>query len=215
MLRKVLTFCAALYFVTLALLALFLYQASPGPRSQEIYGVRIGYPESYRGGFVHLSGRRLRCSDLADGEPYAAVCKVDIAGKTLEIRARRNPPPDSLDGVCEAFYDNQLWPCQIGSRHIHVGRFAFIEGSLGLDKAQLDVLRRTYFFENLPEAPFVRAIFILPVVTAALMMAVVCTWLWHGVRRKLVLIPAALVIGLASWVGSFFLTVFATNGFWD
>ncbi len=214
MLRKLLFFCATLYFVALALLAIFLHQASPGPRSQEIVGVSIGQNDS-NDGAVYFSGRRLRCSELADDPTFATVCNIEIAGKALEIRARRNPFPDTLDGICEASYDGQQWPCEMGSRHIHVRWFAFIEDPLGLDKAQLDALRREYFFENLPEEPFIRAIFTLPVVTAVAMMLTVGAWLWPGARHKLVVVPTLAVVGVISVVGTFFFTVFATNGFWD
>jgi hypothetical protein len=152
MVRKSVLLVFVICFVALALLAILLYRASPGPVSQEILGVGIGSHDD-ESGVVYLSGRRLNC-DWSDGtQAFTSTCTVEISGKMLEIHARRNPAtdPNQLGGTCEAFYDGQHWSCSIGSRHVHVHWFAYIREPLGLSGDQLEALRRQYFFENLPE----------------------------------------------------------------
>jgi hypothetical protein len=126
-------------------LAIFVQRATPGPPSQDILGVGIG--NYYSGaGVAYLSGRRLSCVSLPAEDPFTSICTVSIAGKPLEIRARRNPPADpmQLGGACEAIYDGQQWPCRVGSRHVQVHWFAYIDDPLGWADNQRFVYRERH-----------------------------------------------------------------------
>lgn len=114
----------------------------------------------------------------------------------LELYARRNPPTDlkQLGGSCEAFYDGKEWPCQIGSRHVHVHWFAYLNQPLGLNKSQLDALRRQYWIENLPEATFFRSFMVLSLTTIFVVMVTFIRWRWSKARSK------AMVV---SWIDCF------------
>ena len=122
MLRKRIFVTSSVYFVLLTGLAVMLYRASPAPGSQDILGLGIGSYTS-ESGIVYISGRHLLCTSTPASGPFTSACKIQIAGKTLEIHARQTDPKP-LGGICEVFYDGQQWPCTIGSRHDHVYRFA-------------------------------------------------------------------------------------------
>ncbi len=215
MTRKLIYLISAVYFVALAALAILIHRASPGPISQEILGVGIGNHRS-EAEIVYLSGRRLHCTRVKVSQPFASKCTVEVAGQTLEIHARRNAPtdPNQLGGTCEAIYDGKQWPCEIGSRHVDVPWFAYIAEPLGMSESQLDTLRREYFFENLPETTFFVGMLIVPVATMLVAIAVTVVWLWSKGNRVSVALIAA-VLGLATLVGTFILSVFLTSGFWD
>jgi hypothetical protein len=215
MLRKMLLLFTGCYFSALAVLAISLHNASPGPGSQEILGVGIGRYDGAEG-IVYLSGRYLHCSQAEDPS-WAAICAIEIAGQPLEIRAQRNPPtdPNQLGGRCAAFYAGQPWPCRIGLRHVQVAWFAYLDEPLGLDKAQLDALRRAYFLENLPESSFVRGITLVTITTAILALLSASIWLWPRMHNKFFYTLAATACGMLSGLVTFFLAIFLTNGFWD
>jgi hypothetical protein len=161
MLRSIVLFLSAATFVALTVLAVLLHRSSPGPTRQEILGVTLGSG----GGMVFISGRRLDCVRETD-PPYKATCTIEIADKRLTIQAARGGPDRMWGGECQAEYAGQLWPCAIGSRHVHVHWFAHIRDPLGLDGAQMAALRRQYYFENLPEEPFLYGVLIAPVLAA-------------------------------------------------
>lgn len=215
--RKVAILISLVYFVILTLISLMLYQASPGPASQDILGVGIGKYSSASGP-VYLSGRHLMCTRTTSGD-YTSKCTAFIAGNPLEILARRNPAsaPDQFGGKCEASYADQQWSCQIGSRHVNVHWFAYIPDALGLTQSQLDQLRQQYVFENLPEAfyfPYGSLIIALTVMIA--MMVGLGAWLWPKVRSKILILLIIVMSGLASFIGTFLIFAFVlTNGFWD
>jgi hypothetical protein len=214
--KKMILLFSAVYFVTLAILAILIYRASPGPISQEILGVGIG---DYHGdaGIVYLSGRWLHCTRPEGSPSLMSTCTVEIAGKTLEIHAQRNPAthPNQLSGTCEASYDGKQWPCHIGSRHVHVHWFAYLSEPLGLDQTQLKALRREYFFENLPDQIFITGGIAVPVATMIVAVLATAAWLWPRSRSKVVLALITAASGIASLAGSFILSLFLTRGFWD
>ena len=215
--RKIAIQITLVYFVILILLGFMLYRASPGPAAQDILGVGLGNNAS-AGGLVYLSGRHLKCVSIANSD-YTSKCSVIIAGKTLEILARRNATSDPvlMGGKCEAYYADRQWSCQIGSRHVHVHWFAYIPDALGLTPSQLDQLRQQYVLENLPEAfyfPYGSLIIALTVMIA--MMVGLGAWLWPKLRSKILILLIIVMSGLASFIGTFFIFAFVlTNGFWD
>jgi hypothetical protein len=206
---------SAVYFVAMILLAVLIYRASPGPVSQEILGVGIGSYDDVSG-IAYLSGRRLDC-DRVDGTQAFASCTVEVAGKTLEIRARRNPTTESdqLGGSCEASYGGKEWPCSIGSRHVGVYWFAYIREPLGLTEDQLETLRHRYFFENAAEEAYLTSLVVVPILTTLVAMLAMAVWFWPRVRRKVLLALLVAASGVASLVGTFVLVVLLTRGFWD
>jgi hypothetical protein len=201
----------------LGVLAIFLYNASPGPVSQEILGVGIGRHDQ-TGGIAYLSGRHLRCEGPKDQlVGSTTTCQVEIAGRSLMIRAQRNPPmhPNQLGGSCEAFYAGKAWPCRIDSRHVHVAWFAYLDESLGLDNDQLAVLRQHYFLENLPESSFLNGISLVSFVTAALVFVIVGVWLRPRMRNRFSGALLTIACSAVTWFGTWLLAVVLTNGFWD
>ena len=214
--HKLLLIITIAFFTSLVILAAILYPASPGPDTQEILGVGIGQWEN-ESGIAFLSGRRLNCQRVDNNSAYAALCRVEIAGKMLEIQAKRNQPPNMMQfgGQCTAFYDDQEWPCRISSRHMHVHWFAIVESPLGLSNAEMDVLRQKYFLENAPEEPFLWGMVIVAVITAVLVLANFFVWLKPKVKRPWLLLIPAVSIGLITFYGMLFIGLFATNGFWD
>ena len=214
--RKVILLLSVTCFLALAFIATLLYRASPGPASQEILGIGIG---DYRddAGIVYLSGRRLDCTRVEGAQAFPSVCTVDIAGKTLEIRARRNPPtdPNQLAGTCEASYDGRQWPCSIGSRHVDVHWFAFISKPLGLDAARLDALRRQFIFENLPEEAFTTGMIVVPIVAAMVAVLAAAVWLSPRIRRKAAYALLVAASGATALTITFLLSLLLTRGFWD
>jgi len=202
--------------IALSFVAILIHRASPGPDAQEILGVGLGDYHS-DAGIVYLSGRRLDCTQVLGTQSYPTVCTVDVAGKTLEIRARRNPStePNQLGGTCDASYDGRQWPCGIGSRHVHVHWFAFIRDPLGLDKAQIEALRRRFFLENLPEQAFTAGMIVIPVVAATLTVLATSAWLWPRIRRHVAYGLLVATSGATTLTIAFLLALLLTRGFWD
>lgn len=213
--RKSILLVSAICFLAVILLAILINRASPGPISQEILGVGIGSYDNVSG-IAYLSGRRLNCDRIGGTQAFTS-CTVEISGKTLEIRARRNLPTDAhqLGGTCEAFYDSQQWPCSIGSQHVDVHWFAYIDEPLGLTRDQLEALRREYFFENLPEKAFMTGIAVVPI--AAMLVAILATavWLWPRRHHKISFVLLVAAAGAASLAGTLVLALMLTRGFWD
>jgi hypothetical protein len=214
--RKSILLLSAICLLALVLVAAIIYGASPGPATQEILGVGIGDYHN-AGGIAYLSGRRLNCTRVEGAQSFASICTIDIAGKTLEIHARRNPPtdPNQLDGACQASYDGRQWPCSIGSRHVHVNWFAFIPDPLGLDKAQVEALRREYFVENLPEEAFTVGMLVIPVVAAVGAVLATGVWLWPKVGRKASYVTLVAASGATALTIAFLVSLLLTRGFWD
>jgi hypothetical protein len=207
---------SVVFVVSFSLLAILIYQASPGPDSQVITGVGIGSYDN-ESGIVYLSGRRLNCVRIDGAQAFAASCEVDILGKTLEIHARRNLATDShqLSGTCAAFYDGEEWPCSIGSRHVHVHWFAFLSEPLGLDRTQLEALRRQYLIENLPQGIFPGGAVLISATTALIAILGASAWLWPRRRNRFSFLAVVTAVGSASLVSSFLLFFLLTQGFWD
>ena len=214
--RKSLLLVSAIFGVSFALLAIFIYRASPGPDSQEILGVGIGSYD-HESGIVYLSGRRLDCDRIDGSQTFTSTCTLDISGKTLEIRARRNLATDPMQfgGTCEAFYDGQEWPCNIGSRHVHVNWFAFISEPLGLNQTQLEALRRRYPIENLPQESFLGGAMVISAATALIVILSAGAWLWPRMRNRIFTLVVVAALGGASLMSSFLLVILLTKGFWD
>lgn len=216
MLRYVILAVWLTYFALLAVLAVAVRRAAPGPPDQAITGVGIG---RYSGasGIAYLSGRRLTCvPDERAGLP-GSRCRVMVAGETLEISAWRNPPsnPHQLGGWCEARYAGKTWSCRVGSRHVHVHWFAYLEEPLGLRQEHLEALRREHVFENLGEDRFVIALQILPPLTAVAVAASVLAGFWPRVRRGAGVALAALVGAGVALPCTFFAVLILTSGLWD
>ncbi len=204
------------YFLLLAILAVLVYQASPSPVSEEIRGLGIGnWREDY--GMAYMSGQRLDCQPLTNNATFATHCEVKIDGKTLAVEAVRNDASSNmqLGGQCEATYDGETWPCEIGSRHVHVHWFAFIDPPLGLDAAQMNNLRRTYFIENLSESAIIGGVFFVAIFTTLLVLTNVLVWLEPKVETKMFLVVWGLLVAFTTFFGSFASTMWLTNGFWD
>ncbi|CAA9581280.1 MAG: hypothetical protein AVDCRST_MAG88-3362 [uncultured Thermomicrobiales bacterium] len=216
MLRYIILAVCIAYFALLASLAVAVRRAAPGPSDQTITGIGIG---SYRGaaGIAFLSGRRLACvPDERDGL-HGSRCRVMVAGETLELSSWRNPPsnPNQLGGRCEARYAGQTWPCRIGSRHVHVHWFAYLDEPLGLRPEQLDTLRREHFFENVGEEPFFAAWQVLPPLSAIVVAGGVLAGFWPWARRGPRVAMVALIGALAAFPCTFVAVLTVTSGLWD
>lgn len=212
--QKRLFIISIIYFTGLAIVGLLIYRASPGPESQEILGVGIG---DWRGenGIALFSGRRLVCDNTAASPPFTTMCQIEIAGKPLQIKAvRSNTSISPLDNSCTAFYDGKTWSCRIGSRHVHVHWFAYIEEPLGLSNSEMNALRRQYFFENLGEDPFLYGGIITAVINAILITANYLLWFWGRMKRWVLLLAVVVMLPIIFY-GSLIITVLLTNGFWD
>jgi hypothetical protein len=214
--RKLIIGFVGAYLSALTVLVLMLHNASPGPTGQDILGVGIGSYDDDRG-IVYLSGRRLHCRAPTSDVSFTSYCTVAIAGKQLEIRARRNPTSDfmQLGGSCEAHFDGRRWPCEIGSRHITTHWFAYIHEPLGLSKPELDLLSRRYFFENLPELPFFIGILVVPSITAVSIMCITIIEFQRRVASNITRIGITIISGTVTFVSLFILAVKVTYGFWD
>ncbi len=217
MIRKLILGFTAVYFITLGILVLLLYQASPGPEGQEILGVGIGQWGTEES-IIFISGRRLECGAMAVGDPFAASCTAQIAGKPLQIKAIRNAPSSlfPFGGRCQALYDGQMWPCDYGSPHVQVHWFAYVQSDMGLGKAQMDQLQRRYFIENLPEETFLWGMVVTAVLTALISVTALTAWLWPEAKKQK--IRWAIGMGLISillFFGVLILGVQITGNFWD
>ncbi len=191
-------------------------RAAPGPADQAITGVGIGSRWDATG-VTYLSGRRLACVPVERDGVLGSRCRAPVAGETLEIGAWRNPPahPNQLGGWCEARYAGRAWPCRVGSPHVHVHWFAFLDEPLGLSGEQLDALRREHPIENLGEEPFFVAAQLLPPLTALAVGAAVLAGFWPRVRRGSGVAVVALVGAVLAFPCTFFAVLLLTNGFWD
>lgn len=212
MIRKIVLYVSLFALIALASLAWLVYRASPGPASQVILGLTLGQFDSEKG-VVFLSGRRLHCVPQAE-LPYTATCTITIEGRPLTIQAFRNEAthPNQLGGGCEAAYAGRTWPCEIGSRHVTVHWFAYISEPLGLEAAQMDALRRQYFFENLPEEPVLTGTLIFPLVVTSFLLVGLFAWQRPFRQHKW---AATISIGLFTLITTFFFSVWLTSGFWD
>ncbi|HEX2035460.1 MAG TPA: hypothetical protein VHS99_14880 [Chloroflexota bacterium] len=213
--RHLLLLAVAGYALALLLLAFLLERASPGPAGQDLQGVGIGSYGS-DGGIAYISGRQLHCEPTAHAG-YTSRCTVTVAGKALELFARRNPPqhPNQLGGACEARYAGTIWPCRVGSRHVHVHWFAFIDQPLGLGAVEVDAVRRAHLFQNAPQDTYVAGILVVPVLSALVAAGGLGGWLVAGACGWLKAGAAALLSGVAAFAGTFLLTMWATVGYWD
>lgn len=204
------------YLVALVALGLVVWRANPGPADQAITGVGIGDPRSAQGA-TYVSGQRLACVPIERAGVPGSRCTVAIAGEVLEIRGWRNPRSDrdQLGGQCEARYAGRDWPCHVDSRHVQVHWFAYLDGSLGLDAAQLAALRRDYPIENMDEWVFMDAMQIVPLVTALVVAGGVLAGGWSGTTRARQTAIVALGAALLTLPVTFFVVLFVTGGLWD
>ena len=213
--NRVMAGIAAGIAVVLMVAGVIFAQAGPGPENQAVMGVGIGQYDA-AGGIAYLSGRRLACVNgiqpTASGEIITSDCEVRIAGKTLEIHAVRQD--GAILGSCTATYEGREWGCEIHSRHVHVGGFAFINEPLGLRPDQMDGLRQQYFIENQRDEFFLASI----VVAAALATLAVILAVWAIVRPATSRLRFAAVAGALS-LFAFFGTAISwasvVQGLWD
>lgn len=212
MIRKIVLILSLLTLTALAVLVWLVYEASPGPESQVIWGLTLGDSASERG-IAFLSGRRLACLPQAE-PPYTATCTVTIEGQPLTIQAFRNAPPNlmQLSGGCAATYAGQTWPCEISSRHVHIHWFAWIRDPLDLDATQMDALRQQYFFENLAEEPFLMGIYIFPILVTVFVLAGLSAGQRPFTKRKWL---TAVSIAIFTLITTFCFAIWLTGGFWD
>lgn len=216
MIRKLILGFTAVYFITLGILVLLLYQASPGPEGQEIYGAAIGQWDTEEG-IVFLSGRRLNCEATAVTDPFAIHCTVPVAGKPLQIKAVRNiqSSPFPWGGKCEAVYDGQTRPCRFGSPFIQVHWFTFVDNP-GLDRAQMDQLRRQYFIENLPEAAFLWGVVVTAVFTTLVSVTALTAWFWPRAKKQKIRWAISMALfTIPLFLGALILGARITSNFWD
>ncbi len=194
--RKGLLLIVTIIFLTLGVLAVLVYQASPAPDSQTILGIGISDPGPDNR-WVYLPGRRLACGP-AEEAPYTSPCTVDIAGDPLAISATRVDPdqPNLMLGLCEATYRGQSWPCSMGSRHVHVHYFAYVEEPLGLTSAEIDTLRSQYVIENLPESPFMASLLAVPTLIALMVVLLVVALRWPNLRWQAAIVALVALAGL-------------------
>jgi hypothetical protein len=214
--RKVALVLVSFYVVIASAVVLALFQATPGPSSQDIQGVAIGTAQSSEG-IAYISGKRLACRSLEQPNLYTSHCSITIAGKHLTLLAGRNAPSDfdQFGGRCQAQYDGQTWPCHFGFRHVHTPWFAYLDTSLGLSARQLDELRRQYWIENLPEAAFLQFIAVSAVLTTIVAAGSAVLWLWPTRQNKLVVVGVVGVISLLVCFSSGIATLVMTSRFWD
>lgn len=214
--RKLILSLAMFWGVLLLVAAGLVYRASPGPDSQEILGLAIGSYGSEEG-IVYISGRRLDCVPNEPTALYNVTCTIPIAGETLEVQASRNPPshPIQLGGKCRATYAGKQYLCDLGSRHVHVHWFAYVDEPLGLSASQMDTLRRTYFIENLPQEMFLPGSLIVAIVTLAVASLAGAALLWARFTHKVLPALAGGAAGLALSIVTLVLSLYVTNGLWD
>ena len=215
MIRKVILLVSIIYFIILGALGFVIYQASPGPASQEIFGIGIS-DQSSADSIVYLSGRRLSCFPLEDTRQFAVTCSVELAGHQLEVQARRNTPyaPNQLGGICQALYNGQSWPCTLASRHVNVNWYAYLP-SLGLSSTQLASLRYQYPVENQPETVFLISLAVVPLTTAVVVILLVVGWDCAGARGKKHWMLKGLTAGVIALIGTSLVWFSLTNAFWD
>ena len=213
--RRLVLAAAAAWTLALVLLGLALRREAPGPPGQDVLGVGFGSYDG-PGGIVYLSGRQLSCAPVA-AVPFTSRCTVAIAGQTLELLARRNPAgdPNQLGGACEARYAGRVWPCQIGSRHVHVHAFAYLDQPLGLTPAQLEAVRRAHPLANLPEEPFLLGVLLVAAFSAMVAAGGATAWFVSGGHGRGKALAAAALAGPVAFATSFVLALRATSGFWD
>ena len=221
--HKVLILLTA-YLTALLLLAVLVWRASPAPASQVIRGVSISTARQLNDSGEHIystnrldiGGRRLRCTVIDQTPPATSDCTIRLAGKTLTVRARRNPPENmnQLGGTCEAFYAEETWPCQIGSPHVHVHWFAYVNRPFELTPNQLTWLRLQFFVENLPETVILVSVLVAGLPLALLAMIFLCLWRWSAGNR-IALVLVSLPAGFVVWCLSTVIALLLTNGFWD
>jgi hypothetical protein len=173
--KKLIGIGLLLYFAALVVVAIGLLDAAPAPIHQVIREVEIGQYDGETG-MVRLSGRHLHCSqrDQSDG----STCSMELAGKPLEIYARRTSPVSvpferRLEGTCQAYYDGQKWPCRAGNGLVWTAQ---IPEPLGLDRVGIDLLRQNYWIENLPEAVFLKGMLVLSLATTLVVMLVLASY---------------------------------------
>ncbi len=144
---------ALFYFVSLAILFLQLFRASPPPAFYPVSGVGI----QDENGCLHFYGRSLTCQ-FNKNQPYPADCTIDLAGNLLEIQVGRlslgTSQPYSL--TCTAVFNGEPLPCHNDLRHS--GRIPpthiFLDEPLNLSATEIKQLRQRFWLENLPEYPY-------------------------------------------------------------
>ena len=212
--RKTALLLIGIYLVLMLGIILALRQAEPGPEDQAIFGMGIGRYQS-KEGIVYLSGRRLKCAPINAGGALASTCTIQIAGKTLSITAQRSTGLNSLMGKCEATYNGQEWPCEIGARHVHVPWFAFINEPLGLTPAQMWGLRLRYPIENLGEGVFFYGILIVPLVTSVIVNLAELVLLASITRIRWGMVVVTSLLAGVAFFGTALFWLQLTHNFWD
>lgn len=216
--KKVIWTLTLLFGVLIFVLWLVLNYSAPGPVEQEILGVSIGHWE-FGNERAYISGKRLTCQPVDDADiAFNSVCTLEVQGETLTIWASRNSPESNMmfGGRCVASYGDEQLTCDIGSRHVHIPWFAFVEQPAALDGADMAQIRQHYVLENLPETFFVMVIRGIGMITAVLAIANLFVLLWHKIQSKLVLfvfggLPVGVVFFYVGMLGAFWLT----SGFFD
>ncbi|MCP5097651.1 MAG: hypothetical protein GY943_19050 [Chloroflexi bacterium] len=215
--KKSAAIVTGIFILIVAIISIMLHQSSPGPDGQEILGVSIGAYEG-ESGIAHISGRALDCQPTDADNEFNSACQIEIHGKQLTIFASRNGTDHSmqLGGTCTAVYDSSPLNCHIGSRHVHMHWFAFINQPENFSATDMDILRMQYFFENLSEIFYVRFVFIVATMIAILVMWNGWVWIRPYLQKKKVFAVAAILpIGFVSFYISLMTLAVVTSGFWD
>lgn len=213
---RILRLILVAYFVLLAVVALFVLTAKPGPAGQLTQGVRLGAWQS-EPGTVYFSGKRLTCEPAPAGTIYAERCRIDIAGQELVLLVgARQTNLVTARGVCLAAYAGREYPCTLQSHHNWpAASVAYVSSGLDLGAEQLDAVRRRFPIENLPEQTIVQGALILWPLTALALFGALIAFLPFRRLSRMVTIPAFIVIGLVALLGVPLGLIFLTRGFWD
>lgn len=212
MTKKLIVGTVAVYALALGAVIALLDTAAPGPDNQAILGVRIG-GVSPASDIVWLSGKRLGCTNSA-GEPLASTCSIEIAGQTLTLSAQRSPT--GAEVPCTASYGGQTWPCHLGGgKTVSTNWFAILDKPLGLSASQIGALRARYPVENLPETPFVVALFVLPILNTLVCGVAAWRLIPSGLKKNVLVWGANAAAGVAICLLSVFFWLRLTSAFWD
>lgn len=214
--RKIALVLSTLYLAIAGIVAIALLQASPGPSEQDIYGIGIGTPGSSQGS-TYISGRRLDCMPLQQPASFTSQCSIPISGKQLTIFARHNNETNlnHFDGICQALYDGQNWPCIFGWRHAHTPWFVYLDRPLSLPVAELDSLQQQFWIENLPETAIFQLIQVSTIVSTSVAAGATLLWFWPMRRNKMMALSSVCIVSLFTCVGSSITALLITGSFWD
>jgi hypothetical protein len=204
---------ALFYFVSLAILFLQLFRASPPPAFYPVSGVGI----QDENGYLHFYGRRLDCQ-FDKNQPYPAECSVTLAGKLLKIQVSRSSTvsdqPYALD--CAATFNGEPLPCHNDLRHS--GRIPpthiFLDAPLDLSATEMEQLQQRFWLENLPEYPYQQARWIISLFSMGFAIVGFHGLFprhWPAITRNV----ALALVGVSAYLVAFATLFVLTTHLWD